>query len=119
MRKRTESAEAVIIMRLFNTYDSIHVHQVAHTVGIDKRNARYHLKALHSLGRIYISGYSKEQRGPALPLYSKGKKQDVPYPPRLPYYQKKLNWLRRKESKCLSTLWLTSKPQALEQAVES
>jgi predicted ArsR family transcriptional regulator len=118
MRKRLDSPEALLIMKLFDLFAYIDLHQVTAHLGIAGANARRHLKELHKAKKIYITDYIYGRPGPALPLFSKGNREDARRKRRTPY-QKKLQNIERKEKKCLSTLWLISKPQELKQVVVS
>lgn len=105
MRPRKEQPPIKLILNILENLGQASVHDLALVLSIDKRNVRQYLKILKADKKIYISGYSKEKRGPALPLYSKGNRKDKEYPPPLPAYTKKLRYLERKEKKCLSILW--------------
>ena len=107
MRKRIDSANTILILRMFNTYAYITSHQVSVTIGISINNARKYLKLLHELKLIYIIEYNRSKAGPPLPLYSLGTKQDAPYLTRIPPVTHTKRYKERMKKICLSTLWWT------------
>ena len=81
MKPRLEQPAAVIIRReLEKQGATITHHAAAELTGINVRNAREYLNAMHEAGEIHIRRWARNAWGPFFPVYAAGEGDDAPRP---------------------------------------